>query len=81
MPGFLHFDFSFASRCVFDVSFQIRGTVRKKSVPMASARLSLRCGSKHSRATTAGGTNISFQSVMKRGAVHLVNAALSEAQP
>ena len=29
----------------------------------------------------SGGTNISFQSVMKRGAVHLVNAALSEAQP
>ena len=27
----------------------------------------------------SGGTNISFQSVMKRGAVHLVIAALSEA--
>ena len=29
-----------------------RGTVRLKSVPMASARLSVRCGSEHSRATT-----------------------------
>ena len=29
----------------------------------------------------SGGTNIFFQSVMKRGAVHLVIAALSEAQP